>query len=654
LLGPFSLCASPSSPRAADRASPFRSWPGLLLLLLLTACTARPPQPVWEPLGRDLPAVQPVLAIAVAATDPALWLVATDEPPRLYRSLDGGVSWERLEEGWETRRVYTLLAVPGREGVFLAGTSDGLFRSEDAGRTWTAIPDVPRPVLLPSGWFWPGRQVYSLVAAKEGTLYLGGAGAQPWQSTDAGRTWHPLAPLPAGTAILALALTADGRLLAGSDGAGLFRSDDGGQSWHRVTALPATYVAGLWPDPDDEGLVYARTRAGLYRSEDGGETWVRTAVSLSGRLDVLLPGPQRGQALVFANDGRVYSSTDGGQRWAWRGTLNRRGVVLTARRHPADGSILLGHQTGLWQSRDEGRTWRLWPTAPGLPRLYDLIQTADGILYLATSAGLYRSHDGGSHWEPVADGLPTATALAIAAAPADATILYAGFEGHGLYRSTDGGRTWTATALDVPDPVGILVDPTAARHVWVRAAFQRIYESRDGGAHWTTPWEGLDLSTELITLAWIPTAPPTLFAAGTERLHRRREGDERWQPVAPLMDGQTVFSLVADPDNPRQLYAGATRGVYRSTDAGLSWEPWGRGLETITVTGLLVLPERPRVLLAGTKYHGLFRSDDGGRTWRAAGLEGRSIIRLLMTPDGRRLLAATDEGLWRTTWEAGR
>lgn len=615
-----------------------------------TACTAAPSPWRWQQADQGVPAALPIPTILVASDRPALWLVATDTPPQLYRSEDGGRSWERADAGLGGRRVHVLLAVPGAPEVFLAGTSDGLFRSEDGGRTWLMMPDIPASIALPAEGRHPGRQVYGLAAGPDATLYVAGAGAQPWRSTDAGRTWLPLTRLPAGGAVLALALSPDGRRLwAGSDGAGLFRSDDGGQTWQAVADIPSTFVAGIWFDPQDDRLAYARTRVGLYYSRDGGLTWQRSGVALSGRLDGLIPGPEPGQALVLANDGRVYRSDDGGHRWQWQGRLPRGGVVLTAQRHPADGSILVGHQTGLWRSDDEGRTWQPWPATPGRPRLYDLTQTADGTLYLATSAGLFRTADPTAAWEPVTADLPTATALAVAAA-SDAAVLYAGFEGHGLYRSSDGGRRWTATTLAVPDPVGILVHPRNPGQVWVRAAFQRLYESRDAGATWHTPWQGLDLSTELIALAWVPADPPLLFAAGTEQLYRR-VGDGPWQAVGPLLAGQTVFTLLTDPEQPSHLLLGATRGVYRSTDAGLTWEAWGRGLEEVTVTALLAAPGRSRTLLAGTKYHGLWRSDDGGRTWRPAGLEGRSIVRLLITADRRHLLAVADDGLWRASWE---
>lgn len=599
-----------------------------------------------------MPAALPIPAVLVAPDNVAFWLVATDTPPQLYRSEDGGHSWERTDTDLGGRRVHALLAVPDTPGIFLVGTSDGLFRSEDGGRTWRMVPDVPTPIALPAEGHNPGRQVYSLIAGSDGALYLAGAGAQPWRSTDTGRTWTPLTRLPAGGAVLALALSPDGRrLLAGSDGAGLFRSDDGGHTWQGVADIPATFVAGIWFDPEDGRLAYTRTRVGLYRSDDGGLTWQRSAVALSGRLDALVPGPGPGQALVLAHDGRVYRTDDGGQTWRWQGSLPRPGVVLTAQRHPGDGSVLVGHQTGLWRSEDEGRTWQTRPLTPGRPRLYDLTQTADGTLYLATSAGLFRTANPMAGWEPVMAGLPAATALAVAAAT-EAAVLYAGFEGHGLYRSRDGGRSWSATPLPVPDPVGILVHPHNPEHVWVRAAFQRLYESRDGGATWHTPWEGLDLSTELVSLAWVPADPPLLFAAGTEQLYRR-VGDGPWQAVAPLLAGQTVFTLLADPEQPAHLLAGTTRGVYRSTDAGLTWETWGRGLEEVTVTALLAAPGRTRTFLAGTKYHGLWRSDDGGRIWRPAGLESRSIVRLLITADRRHLLAATADGLWQASWEEG-
>lgn len=634
-----------------------------LAATLSTGCLTLPADLAWQPATQGLPAAVPVLAVAVDSRQPGVLLAATSTPPRLYRSQDGGASTQETGRELAGRLVHTLLALPSAPGVILAGTSDGLWRSADGGDTWQPVaPDLPQPVLLPEGLARHGRSVYHLLDGADGALYLAGEGNRLWRSDDGGLTWQASAPLPAGAAILAVALSPDGaRLLAGADGAGLFRSDDGGNTWQAAQDIPETFVAGLWFDPSGNGVAYARTRLGLYRSENGGVSWQPAATDIEARIDTLLPGPAPGQALLLANDGRVYQTLDGGRQWLSHGDLGRSGAVYTVLRSgrstdPAAAGgmgdmdparLLAGTHFGLLASADGGRTWQPWGPGPGVSPVNDLAQSPDGVLFLASAAGLFRSEDSGATWQPAGQGLPTAPALSVAVAPSAARVLYAGFDGRGLYRSADGGRTWAATALDVPSVPGILIDPADPDHLWARAAFQRMYESRDGGATWVTPWSGFDLNTEIMALSLASGDPAALYAAGTTTLYRSLDGAGNWQPIGPELAGQTVFVVLADPENAQRLYAGATKGLYVSDDSGDSWQVQARGLEEITVAALAFHPQRRNVLFAGTKYHGLYRSLDSGRTWQPAGLAGASVNRLLVSSDGRWLFAAADTGVWR-------
>lgn len=615
------------------------------------------PELAWQPANVGLPAAQPVVALAADPANPDLLLVATAAPPQIYRSADRGTSWQPVGQALGRRQVHVLLAAPAApEGAstFLAGTSDGLFRSADGGLTWQPVADVPRPVAPPQRLERFGRSVYALAQASDGVLYLAGEDARPWRSQDAGATWEPLAELPLSNlgALLALAVSPDGgRLLAGSAGDGLFRSDDAGQTWQRAEDVPATFVAGLWFDPADGRLAYARTRAGLYRSADGGLRWEPVETELEGRADALLPGPSAGEALLLTNAGQVYATADGGRTWQPRGRLGRSGTAYGLWRlvGAEDAALAAATHAGLWRGDAAGEAWQPWPAAPGHPMAHDLAAAADGSLYLATAIGVYRSHDAAATWERRSDGLPAVAVLSVAAAPSLPNVLYAGTDGRGLYRSDDAGRTWQATALEVPTVPGLWVDPDDPDHVLIRAAFQRVYETRDGGRTWTTPWEGLDLSTEIVAVGDDGRRPPTLFASGTEALYRRPSGSLRWEPIGRGLDGQTVFRVVVDPHKPGRLWAAASTGVYVSDDGGEQWLPAGRGLEGTTVATLAFGPDEGRTMFAGTRQRGMYRSVDGGRTWRSAGLDGLSVYRIAVLGDGRWLVALTDQGLWRAT-----
>ncbi|MCS6844742.1 MAG: hypothetical protein NZ528_10570 [Caldilineales bacterium] len=616
------------------------------------------PALAWQPANVGLPPAQPVVAVAADPSDPRLLVVATTAPPQLYRSADGGLTWRAVGQALGRRQVHTLLAPPDAPGVFLAGTSDGLFRSVDRGLTWQPVADTPQPIAPPQRLARLGRSVYALIAVADGALYLAGEDDRPWRSRDAGATWEPLGAVPLSNlgALLSLAVSPDGRrLLAGSAGDGLFRSEDAGQTWQRVEEIPPTFVAGLWFDPAQGRLAYARTRAGFYRSADGGLRWQLMETELDGRADALLPGPSAAEALLLTNAGQVYATADGGQTWQRRGALGRSGTAYGLWRlaGPEGASLVAATHAGLWRGDAQGDVWQPWPAAPGHPVVHDLIAAADGALYLAAATGVYRSDDSGAAWSRRSDGLPPVGVLSLAAAPSAPQVLYAGTDGRGLYRSDDAGRTWRATALEVPTVPGLWVDPADPDHVLIRAAFQRVYESQDGGRTWTTPWDGLDLSTEIIAVGDDGRQPPTLFASGTEALYRRLPGSLRWEPIGRGLEGQTAFRIVADPERPDRLWAATSTGVYISDDGGVQWLPSGRGLDETTAATLAFASSGPRTIYVGTRQRGMYRSADGGHTWEPAGLDGMSVYRVVVSGDGKWLVALAQQGVWRAALQGG-
>ncbi len=144
-------------------------------------------------------------------------------------------------------------------------------------------------------------------------------------------------------------------------------------------------------------------------------------------------------------------------------------------------------------------------------------------------------------------------------------------------------------------------------------------------------------------------------------------GNGIWTPLGP--DSGTVTALALDPSNPDVLYAGTDwSGVFKSTDGGATWRAssagMGAGGRGIEVNAVAVDPLRPGTLFAATIQHGLFKSLDAGRTWSAAsaGLPPGAHIADLVFEAGagrrapRRLWAATSRGLFATadggaTWK---
>jgi photosystem II stability/assembly factor-like uncharacterized protein len=240
----------------------------------------------------------------------------------------------------------------------------------------------------------------------------------------------------------------------------------------------------------------------------------------------------------------------------------------------------------------------------------------------AASGGIWKSTDAGLNWDPIFDDQPAQSIGAIAIAPSDPNIVWAGTGeawvrsnvsiGNGVYKSTDAGRTWQHMGLDDTGRIGrMVIDPRDPDIVHVAAIGHSYGPQRERGVFRTT------------------------------------DGGETWEHTLFIDENTGVFEIAMDPSNPRLLLAGAwplvirtwgresggpNGGVYRSRDAGATWERIeGRGLPEppIGKVGLAFAPSNPDVVYAlmetGFPNRGvLWRSTDRGESWAL-----RSYDRLL-------------------------
>ena len=240
----------------------------------------------------------------------------------------------------------------------------------------------------------------------------------------------------------------------------------------------------------------------------------------------------------------------------------------------------------------------------------------------AATGGIWKSKDGGEYWEPIFDEHEDNAIGALAVAPSDPEIVWAGTGephirsnvsiGSGVWKSTDGGKTWNRAGLEFPSRTsGIVIHPTNPDIVYVGAL---------GHAHGPQEERGI---------------------------FRTMDGGQTWEHVLFVDRNTGASSIVMDPNNPRILVAGMWHvvvntwgresggpggGIYMSRDAGDTWTK-------LEESGLPVLPvgkvdvcmtlansDRIYALIEtgdGVPWHGqetesgeLWRSDDGGDTWR--------------------------------------
>ncbi|HXH06116.1 MAG TPA: sialidase family protein, partial [Vicinamibacterales bacterium] len=241
----------------------------------------------------------------------------------------------------------------------------------------------------------------------------------------------------------------------------------------------------------------------------------------------------------------------------------------------------------------------------------------------AASGGIWKTTDGGRTWEPIFDDQEVQAIGALAVAPSDPDIVWAGtgeawvirpsdVMGDGIYKSTDAGRTWTHMGLRETGRIGRIVIHPRNPDIVFACALGRVtgpqeergvFRTKDGGKTWERVLF-VNPDTGCSGLAMHPTNPDILVA-GT------------WQVV---MHTWGMFS------------GGPGSGVYLSRDGGTTWQRLEKGLPKPPVGKIDVAfaPTNPRrvfALIQTANQGSLWRSDDGGESWEAVSWDRRLIGR---------------------------
>ena len=336
-------------------------------------------------------------------------------------------------------------------------------------------------------------------------------------------------------------------------------------------------------------------------------------------------------------------------QWRWQRAeagLPRQATIVTLASDPTHPNLLwLGYYGpgGLAMSQDGGRTWRVSAAGSDDNPIFDLLfipspgETED-VLWAASRAGLLRSVDAGLNWQPVAQGLPSATAFALAV---DASgRLYVGLDDGGIYAQLPDGGWISLTPEEPLASAAILSLAVSAdgRQLYAGTSGRGVFASRDAGRSWTATYP----ESYVPNLALNPTHPLEAVASLRDRLVRTGDGGQSWHTLPLPWARDEIASLLWLADG--TLGAGTGRGrLYRSLDGGDSWLEGGAGLPAAGVLDLALTGSGR--LLAAT-WTGAYASDNGGETWAylTPSLGVPNAQTLLTTNDG--LLLGTRTGLF--------
>lgn len=242
--------------------------------------------------------------------------------------------------------------------------------------------------------------------------------------------------------------------------------------------------------------------------------------------------------------------------------------------------------------------------------------SSDRTVFAIVRGNLLRSTDGGSSWHHLTRGLESVpTSLQVSSNFTRDGTLFVGSR-QGVYRSRDAGVHWQARNSGLPGGWGIsllAISPRfATSPVVLAVAAGRVFRTVDGGEHWR---RALRAAANVMAVNWTPGALVAGTASG--RLHRSTDSGATWSPYGRLPEPSkvTAIEVVQGPAG-KSVYVGTESGLYRSAP-GNQFTLLRNGIPGEPITSLSSLEEDgSAVLLAATRRHAIFRSDDGGATWR--------------------------------------
>lgn len=535
----------------------------VLLLAALLASTAAEQYPQWQAIG---PWGGSARVIRLDPAQPDTLMALTMRGTSVYKSTNAGMSWTEMLgfPRLENTRLDAGLIVRAPEPLWLVGSAPGgLWASRDEGKSWAVVPGTEKLSVF-AITAWPADSRVLAMGTSEGV----------WMSNDAAKTWRRISPKTNAdmSAIVSVAFDAKkaGTLFAGTPHLP-WKTTNSGETWTRVSVgmFDDSDIFSIASDPTTVGRVFASACSGIYCSLNGGAAWrrVQGIPGTNRRTYVVVQDPHNLEQLYAGTSAGMWTSTNGGMIWK---KLNEY-VATSIAFHPKEAGrfYISTERHGLLETRDAGATFATRHEGFVSRTLHTLAGDTNSVYavanYEGNAGGVYRQQDGTS-WTIASRGKIFDEFLG---APNGGLRAHSPEEG--WLSSSDGGQTWSSDkdTVTIPKPKvpGRLFDMSkdpANPRIQLAATSEGLFRSTNGGESFSQVTSGLGEGW-IRSVVFHPKRNGLCFALRHQRVFWSRDSGQNWYWLPAQEDDHLSFKLLrifhSQPDT--LLAMSEDRGVYR-------------------------------------------------------------------------------------------
>jgi len=631
---------------------------------------------------------------AVNPNNPSEYYVAVASG-HLWKTTNRGATFEPIFDNFDSYSMASVVIDPNNTNVVWLGTGeynsqraigygDGVYRSDDAGKTWKNMglkksEHIGRIVIDP-------RNSHIYVAA-QGPLWAAGGERGLYKSTDDGKTWNKILNISDNTGVSdivfdprnpdILYVSAYQRrrhvwtLINGGPESAIYKSVDAGKTWEKLTnGLPSGDVGriGLTISPVCPDMVYAiielpNAKGGFYRSSNRGASWDKMSdyVSTSPQYYQRIVADPKDKNKVYSLDTYTQYTADGGKTWTRLGLKGRHVDDHALWINPLDTKhLLIGGDGGIYESFDGGQVWQHKHNLP-VAQFYRIATDNSEPFYYVYGGTQDNNSMGAPSRTTSGDGIVNndwfntvgGDGYKSLVDPNNTNIVYAMWQYGGLIRYDK--QTGEAIDIKPVEPVGesyrwnwnspIIISPHNGTTLYFAA--NKLFKTTDRGNSWTVISPDLTAQIDRNKL---------------EVMGKIQLADAVAKNASTSLFGNIV-SLMESPKKQGLLYVGTDDGLIQVTENdGGSWTKYASftGVPNMTYVSCIyasnhdeniVYASFDNIKRADFKPY-LLKSTDKGKSWQsiAANLPENSPIHSIIEDHLNRnlIFIGTEFGIWFT------